>query len=229
MQVAVFDLLKRIETVEEATEILGPKKVVTAKQAATAWGLTDFIPVNTQVKYTLGTLMCYGLTNNAGYSDWRLIYILPLSLYSQREIIGTHPNPEPCFSVHQWWLVNEPAYSWARRTPKEGYYLLNFTHEIKKNNWRLQQREIDRRRGIARVNEHAYFQSLISIYRVHADPLYRTAEHWGENKVGGARVLIDYRPRNFNGLRVNAFTESTGQGRDNYIRVPTHVMHKPEF
>lgn len=222
------DMLLHVNTIEKAIGILGSEKVVTADQALQAWGLS-LEAKNTQVNYSRGTLFTASLVNMAGGGDWRLIYILPISLREQRDIIGVYLKLQPCFSRHMWWILDAPEGKWAFNRPEEGYYLVNFKHVYAGNDWKVQQRKVDRFGTSERTDEHAYCQALISIYRTHFDPLYVRANHWGRYEVGNGcgRVLIDFHGRM--GIRVYSFTESYEEVRDNSYKVPTHLTRKFDF
>jgi hypothetical protein len=69
-----------------------------------------------------------------GYSDWRLIFILALSLRRLREIIGTSKASYPRFCDNDWKL-NEAESHWANLEPECGYHLIDFKKRFFSPSW----------------------------------------------------------------------------------------------
>jgi len=146
-------------------------------QVAAKWGMT--IPENASLRYSEETLReC--IEANRQREDWRLVYVLGLSLREQREKHGTDTNNQPCFySDNTWWLESKDD-SWAKYKPEPGYYLVNFKGQFGDQNWQNQENGITALgERFERCHETVFAESIQSIFMLNNERIAENWWHWG--------------------------------------------------
>lgn len=176
-------------TEERAIAILGEAKVVTLGEVTQKWGKapseTPSVPFSEEV---LG--QC-AKANGAGDADWRLVYVLGLSLREQRAIRGADRAKQPCFWTNTWWLEKAED-SWAIKRVEAGYRLLNFQFQFTNLDWKEQGKAIAKLgRNYERAEEQAIVETILSVFMVTGERLLETIYHWGHSRVSvGCRVVV---------------------------------------
>ena len=181
--------MAELVTIENAIEILGEKKVITAEQSAKAWELQ--VPADMMIRYSERTLRKCAEQNSSGKADWRLIYINGFSLWRQSEIHGFNANEQPCFYIF------DPSYDcpwlrpyelfWTGKEHEAGYYLINMMPQFNDMTWEDQEQAIsDLGQEYSRCQEAIFGEALLTIFLVNDHE--RIAEdwyHWGPTASGG--------------------------------------------
>ncbi|HDQ22817.1 MAG TPA: hypothetical protein ENN28_02460 [Candidatus Uhrbacteria bacterium] len=187
---------------EQAINILGQNKVITAEQAAKAWSIEE--PQNAAIRYSEATLLTCAEQNKSG-EDWRLVYCHGLSLREQRDKRGTSQNSQPCFYKGNTWWLEHSEDKWASHKAQTGYYLINFRGQFSDMNWNEQEQEITKLgKEYERCHEAVFNETILTIFMVNNGE--RIAEdwwHWGISLDSfGNRVRVG----NFDahGLRVSS-------------------------
>lgn len=177
------------EDERRAIAILGKDKVVTRGEVAQGWGVEP--PEAPCPPFSDDDLRQCAQENKAGTADWRLVFILGLSLREQRELRGTDQDRQPCFDSNKWWL-NESEDSWAAKRVKAGHHLLNLQLRFTDRNWQEQEEDIARLgEDCERAQETAVAEAVLSIFMTSRERLFDTTYHWGNGiDSSGARVLV---------------------------------------
>jgi len=169
----------QIQSQDEAQEILGKNKVLSAFLSNFVQGRVEKLRSNIQIFYSRATLLQCAEENAAGEADWRLVYINGLSLREQREFQGVDPQRQPCFYAdHVWWLKEKESF-WAERSPTAGYYLVNFKGQFGNRSW-YEQQELIAGLGeqFERCNEHVFAEAIQAIFLTTDGDDARIAENW---------------------------------------------------
>lgn len=173
---------------ERAIAILGKARVVTLGEVTQKWrrALSE-IP---SVPFSEEVLGQCAKENEAGDADWRLVYVLGLSLREQRELRGTD-NCKPCFNTDTWWLEKSED-SWATKGVEPGYRLLNFKLQFRSMNWKEQRKAIAKFcRNDKRAEEQAVSEAILSVFMVTGECLLKLSYHWGISQdFADFRVLV---------------------------------------
>ena len=158
----LLEKLSRFITSEDrAIAILGKTKVVTASKVAGYWG--EHEPQQVLLPPEDVLTQC-ARENEAGIADWRLVYVLGLSLRVQREIRGVDRKRQPCFYNNIWWLESSED-SWAANFAEPGYRLLNFKIQFTRKNWQEQEEGIGNLgEDYERAHETAVAEAIQSVY-----------------------------------------------------------------
>lgn len=176
---------------ERAIGILGSDRVVTAEQACAAFNQP--VPEgDIPIRYYSETLYAAAQQNSQGFTDWRLVYIMPLSIREQRDIIGDSDQPR---FYDQDWYQNKSEDGWANDKPVEGYQLIDFKGRFGETKWADQDTEIAKLGSIyERADEFAVSQAVISNFKASGDKEERLLEdvyHWGRREGSdGYRVHV---------------------------------------
>ena len=207
-------------TIVRAINILGASKVFTLQQANEVWGLNkvNMIPI---VRYSEKTLQEAALANKKGEADWRLVYIIGLTLLEQRKIIGTDQNQQPCFYKDNDWYTKYKEKFWAEKKPETAgnYHLINFKGLFGSLNYQNQEIEIQKLgNNFERTNPHIFGEAILAIFKTSGE---RIAENWyhrssvldadrdrvyvGYFVAGGLGVRNYWDGRDFDDLRVSLF------------------------
>jgi len=154
-------------------KLSGEIKVVNADQTAQAWQVP--VPENVRLRYSEATIRECIEANRQG-EDWRLVYILGLSLREQRDKQGVDQNSQPCFYNNDWWLESKED-SWAKHKPEPGYYLVNFNGKHANKNWQDQENGITALgERFERCHETVFGEAIVSVYLTGGGE--RIAENW---------------------------------------------------
>ncbi len=187
----LLEKLSRFITSEDrAIAILGKTKVVSANEVAGFWGQHE--PQQALLPSEEILAQC-AKENQAGKADWRLVYVLGLSLRAQREVRGVSRKKQPCFYDNKWWL--EPSEdAWAARFIDPDYQLLNFKLQSTGRNWQEQEEEVGKLGdNYERANETAVAEAVQSVFMSSRERLLGATYHWGHALgSGGHCVLVGY-------------------------------------
>ncbi len=186
---------------EQAINILGYAKVITAEEAVKTWDRE--VPKDRDIRYSEATLRVCAEQNKTG-ADWRLVCIHGLSLREQRDKRRTDQSNQSCFFyTNAWWLEGNED-EWATYKPQAGYYLINFCGQFANMNWKTQEAEIAKLgKDYERCHEAVFSEAILTNYMVNNGE--RIAEdwwHWGVSlSSNGYRVSVGH--LNTNGLIVS--------------------------
>lgn len=168
--------------IAQALNILGDRNVLTADQVAKAW-CREGQCLDQTIRYSEITLRECAEQNRQGLADWRLVYILGLSLREQHQIRGTDHNCQPCFfNGLDWWLDKKEDF-WATQKPESGYYLIDFKGRCRWTSWQIKENEIKKLGSdYERAHEAIASEAVFSFYLTHQERLLEDWCHWGKNR-----------------------------------------------
>lgn len=161
----------------EATQILGSKRVVSIDQATKAWGLR--VDKQPRVLYDEETLRQCVRENTSQLCDWRLVYINGLPLRRQREIVGVNIKNHNGFVERSWWKSSLED-SWVNQKTASGYLLIDFRGRFGHKTWYEQEELIEGLgTGFRRTHEVAISEAILTFFKVSNTRLLADWYHWG--------------------------------------------------
>lgn len=173
----------------KASQILGSQKVITAEQAAKAWGVR--VEQQPRVLYDEATLKQCAQENASNRANWRLIYIHGFSLRRQREIIGTDYNRQPSFYDNDWWMEPNEE-NWSTQKTATGYVLIDFRGRFGNKTW-FEQEDLVEALGpeFRRTHEATIVEAIFTTFKVTSHRLLQDWYHWGVSQVShGNRAYV---------------------------------------
>lgn len=190
MKAAIFDLMAPAY-IDEARYILGRDKVVTSSQSCEVWDHSETGYSELLIPYSTGTLWDCRNQNDTVVAQWRLVFVLPLSIDQQT---SRFKCPEDHVGLQSYAIWYEDWLShWIHKQPEAGYYLIDFLPKYPHRVWGRQELEIRKKEQQAsRVPEHIYTQSLISLAKVYNQDFYKSNVHWGVTGTICGRPMVLY-------------------------------------
>lgn len=174
-----------------ALEILGEGKVITARQATTAWNTE--LPNDLYISFTEADLQNAALDNASGKADFRLVRILGLwSLHELHARFGIDSKKQPCFYKDSKWWLGSGEDKWGKRKPIPDYYLLDFAGKWGAISWDDQEVQINASSvDFHRADECVLTEAVFTIFQLTGERLLETWYHWGPTRDSyGYRVIV---------------------------------------
>jgi hypothetical protein len=177
-------------TLSRAIEILGVKKVVSAKKSSRAFKLPK--PKNSIIRYDESDLIEASEDNKKNGRDWRLVWVNGISLRKLQEKFGTNPKSQPCFYKDATYWQKPENDEWAEKCPEAGYYLLDFAGRFGDITWDAQEKEVATLGdNFERANEAVFTEACFVIFLTTGVRIAEDWYHWGNAVVsGGYRVYV---------------------------------------
>lgn len=178
-------------SMEQFKDLLGQDKVITAEQAANAWGLE--VPHDIPIRYSEKTLSQVAEENRLGQADWRLIYCYDISLSEQFKLTNSRTSffdeldlsPEyrdsPGFEL-DYVFMDKNCGTGRRKSykPLRGYYLINFQPQFTNMSYYEQCRAISNiGPGFERCHETILAQAVLSIFIATGERMLQYCVHLG--------------------------------------------------
>lgn len=210
-----------METTDEkhAIAILGRGKVVTVGEVVQAW---ERRPSQSPVTQFSRKILAECAEKNKKGTDWRLVYVLGISLPEQREIRGSDDCRQPCFKEGNGWWLRESEGFWAGKQGKSGYYLLDFHLRFTDMSWRDQNEAIAALGSqYERTHERTVAEAVLSIFMTSCERLLEGDYHWGCSSTR-SDSLVAVGKFDSRGLFVD-----TGKPLDSYPNVGVVLSRKP--
>ena len=175
-------------TIQDCISVLGKDKVVTAGQAGEFWKRDA--PTGLPIFLTESELATMAEQNKAGAADWRVVFVLGMSLREQYTLRGDDPAAKPCFYKDwDWWRKPEQD-GWATRRPGgAGYAVLDVKKRLHSMAIVTQDAELAKLGpDFFRADECDVTEAAFSVFGVHGELLLPGWYHWG-------RPVTTYRRR----------------------------------
>ena len=192
----------RPATIAEAAYILGRDRVFRAKRVRKCWGATTSLPQDPVLCYTRANFEQCARANEKGRSDWRLVYVIGLSLRHIHRLRGQ--GSIPClFEGNTMWLKPEEDI-WATRIAPGGYYLIDFRLRYTNRDWESQEaRIIEKRKECARLPENVTVETVFSVQMITGKRLLEKELHSGPSVDSfGYHVKVGY--NDINGVVISS-------------------------
>jgi len=172
------------ESESRAVEILGPGKVLGYRDVCRVQKakLPDVEPT---MSFSEDVLRECAKANAEGTANWRLAYVTGHSLRQEYEVMGWNRKKQPCFDPDLTWWLDKAQDSWATRTIKPGYRLLDFTKRFPSvsKGWQAQSDEIAKLGpNYERAEEQAVTEVCFSNFLLspNKERLLPNWYHWGK-------------------------------------------------
>ena len=147
------------------------------------WG-TSFS--NFPIFYTEADLLKAVAENNNG-RDWRLMAYGGQSLVDLRLDFGKDKKSQPCFSYDRSdWFIEKEEKEWATKTPKRGYYLIDFKERFGELDYNSQDNCV-KNLGLVfeRTNTHIFAEALFTIFKL-------SGERVTAFKLSGKKIIANF-------------------------------------
>lgn len=179
--------------IREATRILGERRVLPAAATKDLFGVNQLVPGSERVRYSEATLRACNKENGFNGSEWRLVYIHPLSLSDLGDHFCNRGTDGECGRSHGHltWL-NRGSY-WFLDRPVPGYYLIDLAGRFPRTGWDEQEKKIGQLgSGFERAREALVAQAAVAYRLARREILIENWLHWGpvESNPAFDRVMI---------------------------------------
>ncbi len=182
--------MKGKTTVESAIDILGEKKVLTCNQASKMWEIS--VPPDLQsIPYDSHVLNELAMSNSQSLSDWRLVFLMSLSLRQQYAVLPDQFDP------NAWWIdcASDGDCPWVQQKTYLGYVLFDFQPRFDRMTYDQQVRSISQ---LGPTYEHAHgaavVEAVLSIDYIHKEQLLQNHYHRCNFGVAGSCIPPDFHP-----------------------------------
>ncbi len=172
---------KKAFTIQDVIKVLGKEKVVTTGQSGKFWKRDA--PTGLPILLTESELAAMAEQNKAGAADWRVVFVLGMSLREQFALRGDDPAAKPCFYKEwDWWRKPEQD-GWALRRPGgAGYAVLDVRKRLHGMAIVTQDSELAKLGPeFFRADECDVTEAAFSVFGVHNELLLPGWYHWGSS------------------------------------------------
>ena len=151
-------------TLIQAQEILGKKNVFSAGSIEEVWSEPRL--QNPTILYDLSTLRDKAKENKKHARSWKLVYVIGLSLFMQKEKKGFDPKNMPCFMRTCIWDDPKYIFSLLNEQGSGGYRLLDFSMPYENLSFGDQSVEIAKNRKRQRVSARTVSEAALSVLMI---------------------------------------------------------------